>query len=165
MEFACGIWRNSLIFFVCRLWTESAGDFWSFVVRRIQQNVSSIGSRDREDSGQHHWPSPECSGQQARKSYAGGSAREKRVVWRLWKADVLFPLIRSILKRTKSICWWIRSWAIIQFCVGGQCCHVRKWQAREIFMAQPVLLELEAPLKVVGDVHGEWIRCNNLDRV
>ena len=29
------------------------------------------------------------------------------------------------------------------------------WQAREIFMAQPVLLELEAPLKVVGDVHGE----------
>jgi hypothetical protein len=28
-------------------------------------------------------------------------------------------------------------------------------KAREIFMAQPVLLELEAPLKVVGDVHGQ----------
>ena len=28
-------------------------------------------------------------------------------------------------------------------------------KAREIFMAQPVLLELEAPLKIVGDVHGQ----------
>ena len=29
-------------------------------------------------------------------------------------------------------------------------------KAREIFMAQPVLLELEAPLKIVGDVHGQY---------
>ena len=29
-------------------------------------------------------------------------------------------------------------------------------KSREIFMAQPVLLELEAPLKIVGDVHGQY---------
>merc|ERR1719409_807996 len=29
-------------------------------------------------------------------------------------------------------------------------------KARKIFMAQPVLLELEAPLKIVGDVHGQY---------
>jgi serine/threonine-protein phosphatase PP1 catalytic subunit len=27
--------------------------------------------------------------------------------------------------------------------------------AREIFMSQPILLELEAPLKICGDVHGQ----------
>jgi len=34
--------------------------------------------------------------------------------------------------------------------------HLLVNKAREIFMAQPVLLELEAPLKVVGDVHGQY---------
>jgi serine/threonine-protein phosphatase PP1 catalytic subunit len=29
-------------------------------------------------------------------------------------------------------------------------------KAREIFMSQPVLLELEAPIKIVGDVHGQY---------
>jgi serine/threonine-protein phosphatase PP1 catalytic subunit len=29
-------------------------------------------------------------------------------------------------------------------------------QAREIFMDQPMLLELEAPLKIVGDTHGQY---------
>ena len=29
-------------------------------------------------------------------------------------------------------------------------------RARDIFMAQPILLELEAPLKIVGDVHGQY---------
>lgn len=29
-------------------------------------------------------------------------------------------------------------------------------QSREIFMDQPVLLELEAPIKVCGDVHGQY---------
>jgi hypothetical protein len=28
-------------------------------------------------------------------------------------------------------------------------------QAREIFLCQPILLELSAPLKVCGDVHGK----------
>ena len=27
-------------------------------------------------------------------------------------------------------------------------------KAREIFISQPILLELEAPLKVCGDIHG-----------
>jgi serine/threonine-protein phosphatase PP1 catalytic subunit len=27
---------------------------------------------------------------------------------------------------------------------------------REIFLAQPMLLELEAPIKVVGDIHGQF---------
>jgi hypothetical protein len=34
--------------------------------------------------------------------------------------------------------------------------HMLVNKSREIFMAQPVLLELEAPLKIVGDVHGQY---------
>lgn len=33
-----------------------------------------------------------------------------------------------------------------------QLCH----KTRDIFMNQPILLELEAPLKIVGDVHGQY---------
>ena len=28
--------------------------------------------------------------------------------------------------------------------------------ARDIFMQQPILLELEAPIKICGDVHGQY---------
>jgi serine/threonine-protein phosphatase PP1 catalytic subunit len=28
--------------------------------------------------------------------------------------------------------------------------------SREIFLSQPVLLELEAPLKICGDIHGQY---------
>jgi serine/threonine-protein phosphatase PP1 catalytic subunit len=28
-------------------------------------------------------------------------------------------------------------------------------KSREIFISQPILLELEAPLKIVGDIHGQ----------
>uniref|UniRef100_A0A915MHZ6 protein-serine/threonine phosphatase n=1 Tax=Meloidogyne javanica TaxID=6303 RepID=A0A915MHZ6_MELJA len=29
-------------------------------------------------------------------------------------------------------------------------------KAREIFLSQPILLELEAPLKICGDIHGQY---------
>lgn len=29
-------------------------------------------------------------------------------------------------------------------------------KAREIFMSQPILIELEAPLKICGDIHGQY---------
>ena len=29
-------------------------------------------------------------------------------------------------------------------------------KSREIFLSQPILLELEAPLKICGDVHGQY---------
>lgn len=37
--------------------------------------------------------------------------------------------------------------------------HEVKWlidKSREIFISQPVLLDLEAPLKIVGDIHGQY---------
>ena len=34
--------------------------------------------------------------------------------------------------------------------IRGRCL---KW--REIFLSQPILLELEAPLKICGDIHGQ----------
>jgi serine/threonine-protein phosphatase PP1 catalytic subunit len=29
-------------------------------------------------------------------------------------------------------------------------------KSREIFISQPILLELEAPIKIVGDIHGQY---------
>jgi serine/threonine-protein phosphatase PP1 catalytic subunit len=29
-------------------------------------------------------------------------------------------------------------------------------KAREIFISQPMLLELEAPIKIAGDIHGQY---------
>ncbi|ODQ46841.1 hypothetical protein PICMEDRAFT_33978 [Pichia membranifaciens NRRL Y-2026] len=48
-------------------------------------------------------------------------------------------------KRTKSVCLKNSEIALI--------CSV----AREIFLSQPTLLELSAPVKIVGDVHGQYI--------
>jgi hypothetical protein len=29
-------------------------------------------------------------------------------------------------------------------------------KSREVFISQPILLELEAPIKIVGDIHGQY---------
>merc|ERR1712167_473591 len=37
--------------------------------------------------------------------------------------------------------------------------HEIRWlcnQAREVFMPQSILLELEAPIKICGDIHGQY---------
>ncbi|KAK6022609.1 hypothetical protein OSTOST_11680 [Ostertagia ostertagi] len=55
---------------------------------------------------------------------------------------------------------------------GGGSCRVKPWQkgvdvseneirmicmlARQIFLHQPMLLELEPPLKIAGDIHGQY---------
>lgn len=48
-------------------------------------------------------------------------------------------------KRTKSVC--LKNSEIALICSA----------AREIFLSQPSLLELSAPVKIVGDVHGQYI--------
>lgn len=47
-------------------------------------------------------------------------------------------------KRTKNVC--LKNSEIAQICQ----------QAREIFLSQPSLLELSPPVKIVGDVHGQY---------
>ncbi|SCV05669.1 LANO_0H12574g1_1 [Lachancea nothofagi CBS 11611] len=47
-------------------------------------------------------------------------------------------------KRTKNVC--LKNSEIAQICN----------QAREIFLSQPSLLELSPPVKIVGDVHGQY---------
>lgn len=47
-------------------------------------------------------------------------------------------------KVTKSVC--LKNAEIVAIC------H----QAREVFLSQPALLELDAPVKIVGDVHGQY---------
>lgn len=47
-------------------------------------------------------------------------------------------------KRTKNVC--LKNSEIIQIC------H----KARELFLAQPALLELSPSVKIVGDVHGQY---------
>lgn len=34
--------------------------------------------------------------------------------------------------------------------------HYRCTKSRDVFLSQPILLELEAPLKICGDVHGQY---------
>lgn len=47
-------------------------------------------------------------------------------------------------KRTKNVC--LKNSEIVQICS----------QVREIFLSQPSLLELSPPVKIVGDVHGQY---------
>ncbi|KAI1844548.1 hypothetical protein JX265_001533 [Neoarthrinium moseri] len=47
-------------------------------------------------------------------------------------------------KVTKSVC--LKNAEIVAICQ----------QAREVFLSQPALLELDAPVKIVGDVHGQY---------
>ncbi|KAL3233444.1 hypothetical protein RNJ44_03484 [Nakaseomyces bracarensis] len=47
-------------------------------------------------------------------------------------------------KKNKVFC--LKNSEIVQICV----------QAREVFMSQPSLLELSSPVKIVGDVHGQF---------
>lgn len=47
-------------------------------------------------------------------------------------------------KRTKSVC--LKNSEIAMICSS----------AREIFLSQPTLLELNAPVKIVGDIHGQY---------
>lgn len=47
-------------------------------------------------------------------------------------------------KKNKAFC--LKNSEIIQICI----------QAREVFLNQPALLELSAPVKIVGDIHGQF---------
>lgn len=47
-------------------------------------------------------------------------------------------------KVTKSVC--LKNAEIVAICA----------RAREVFLSQPALLELDAPVKIVGDVHGQY---------
>ena len=42
--------------------------------------------------------------------------------------------------------WTHRGMSVRQLCT----------RSREIFLSQPILLELDAPLKICGDIHGQY---------
>ncbi|KAJ1953272.1 serine/threonine protein phosphatase Pzh1 [Linderina pennispora] len=60
--------------------------------------------------------------------------------------DMIFRLLDAGFsgKVTKSVC--LRNSEIIAVCQA----------AREVFLAQPTLLELAAPVKITGDIHGQY---------
>ncbi|KAI8318975.1 Metallo-dependent phosphatase, partial [Martensiomyces pterosporus] len=60
--------------------------------------------------------------------------------------DMIFRLLDAGFsgKVTKSVC--LRNSEIIAICQA----------AREVFLAQPTLLELAAPVKITGDIHGQY---------
>jgi len=52
-------------------------------------------------------------------------------------------------KEIRDLCTYVRK-EILNRNIKNQ------FQSRDVFLKQPILLELEAPLKVCGDVHGQY---------
>lgn len=67
--------------------------------------------------------------------------------WKLMNHQLMISPFRLILVRTKPN----RPVSMTEQEVRGLCL-----KSREIFLQQPILLELEAPLKICGDIHGQY---------
>ena len=78
--------------------------------------------------------------------FNGLGSKKKKVYKPIDIDDTIQKLLDAgyAAKRTKNVC--LKNSEIAQICQ----------QAREIFLSQPSLLELSPPVKIVGDVHGQY---------
>ena len=78
--------------------------------------------------------------------FNGVGSKKKKVYKPIDIDDTIQKLLDAgyAAKRTKNVC--LKNSEIAQICQ----------QAREIFLSQPSLLELSPPVKIVGDVHGQY---------
>jgi len=96
----------------------------------------------REDSA--NWPNPAAVSEAMKEDNAAGVAMSD--IKDIDVDDFIKRLLDAAYtgKVTKSVC--LKNAEITAIC------H----RAREVFLSQPALLELDAPVKIVGDVHGQY---------
>ncbi|CAD1784963.1 similar to Saccharomyces cerevisiae YDR436W PPZ2 Serine/threonine protein phosphatase Z, isoform of Ppz1p [Maudiozyma barnettii] len=110
-------------------------------------NYTAVSKMDQYPGGMDSFNTPIGDTDVASNLGFNGAVGKKKKVYKPIDID---ETIQKLLdagyasKRTKNVC--LKNSEIAQICQ----------QAREIFLSQPSLLELSPPVKIVGDVHGQY---------